>query len=408
MKINKFASGTILVAALFMSACSSDSQNNGWRGPMRDGVVTGFRSPDVWPGQLTQVWSQTVGLCDASPVLSDGRLFLHVKQDDNEVTLSLDAKTGRELWRTVNNTAPLVTGGAAPHPGPRSTPYVYGGKVYTCGAGGILTCMDAKTGEIIWQNRDFKEVPEFNTAMSPIVDDNICFVHLGGRLTGTVAALNAATGEKLWGLEGHPATYSSPVMMKVGNEKVLVVQTETDLIGISADGNLLWKLATPGERRFYNSSTPVVNGQNIIIAGQGLGTKSFRVDKTGDRYSLKEEWANPDFGVSFNTPLLKDGYLYGHEARLGKLFCLDASTGRTCWADTVAHNRFASALDLGKEILSVTAKGNLLVYAPSAEKYSEIAVYDVAKSEVYAHPVVTGNKIYIKDKEKVTCWEVGR
>jgi outer membrane protein assembly factor BamB len=115
--------------------------------------------------------------------------------------------------------------------------------------------------------------------MSPLVDGDKCFVHVGGRETGTVAAFNASSGEKLWELKGHPSTYSSPVIMKLGSEKVLVVQTETDLIGVSMDGKLLWKTATPGERRFYNSSTPVINGQNIIIAGQGLGTKSFKVEK---------------------------------------------------------------------------------------------------------------------------------
>jgi outer membrane protein assembly factor BamB len=221
-----------------------------------------------------------------------------------------------------------------------------------------------------------------------------------------VVAFDAATGEKLWELNGHPSTYSSPILMKLGKEKLLVVQTETDLIGVSMDGHLLWKFATPGERRFYNSSTPVINGQNIIIAGQGLGTKSLKVEKNGGSYTLTEVWSNPDYGASFNTPVLKDGFLYGHEARMGKIYCLNATTGETAWADTVSHNRFASNLDIGKEILSLTARGELLVYAPSSEKYTELAVYPVVKTDVYAHPVVAGNKIYIKDKENLTCWEV--
>ena len=320
--------------------------------------------------------------------------------------MCLDAETGNEIWRTVNNVAPEVTGGARPHPGPRSTPYVADGKIFTLGAGGVLSCLNASTGELIWKNEDYKEVPVFFAAMSPLVDDNKCFVHLGGKETGTLVAFNASTGAKLWELKGHPSTYSSPVIMKMGKEKVLVVQTETDLIGVSMEGALLWKTATPGETRFYNSSTPVINGQNIIIAGQGLGTKSFKVEKNGSGYTLAESWSNPEYGVSFNTPLLKDGYLYGHEARLGKIYCIDANTGETAWADTVAHNRFASTLDLGKEILSLTAKGELLVYAPSAEKYTELAVYPVANTDVYAHPVVEGKRIYIKDKENLTCWEV--
>jgi len=406
MKPFKITHVFILLLSVLLFSCSSEPQSNGWRGPQRDGVVKGFQSPATWPSQLNTVWTQQVGFCDASPVLVNNRLYLHVKQEANEVTLCLDAETGKEIWRTVNNPAPEVTGGARPHPGPRSTPYITDGKVYTLGVGGALNCLDAASGELIWKNEEYTEVPVFFAAMSPLVDENKCFVHMGGKETGTVAAFNASSGEKLWELKGHPSTYSSPVIMKLGNEKVLVVQTETDLLGISMDGRLLWKTATPGENRFYNSSTPVLNGQNIIIAGQGLGTKSFKVEKSGDGYTLTEAWSNPEFGVSFNTPLLKDGYLYGHEARLGKIYCMNANTGETAWSDTISHNRFASNLDLGNEILSLTGKGELLVYEPTAEKYTELASYPVAQTDVYAHPVVAGNRIYIKDKENLTCWEI--
>lgn len=395
-----------LLTLLFVSCDNSSDRQTGWRGPDRNGVVSDFDAPAEWPSQLKQVWKQNVGLCDASPVLLNNRLYLHVKQGENEVTLCLDAETGEQLWSTVNNVSPEVTGGARPHPGPRSTPYVAGGKVYTVGVGGALNCLDAQTGEVLWTNTEYTEVPDFFVSVSPLIHNNVCYVHLGGREAGAVVAFDAAHGGKLWELKGHPATYSSPVVFKVDDEEVLVVQTETNLIGISLDGKLLWQVPTPGERRFYNSSTPVIDGQNLIVAGQGLGTKSFRVTKTGDRYSLLENWANPDYGVSFNTPLLKEGYLYGHEARLGKLFCLNAATGETCWADSTAHNRFASNLDLGSEILSLTANGNLLVYEANPEKYVEKRNYTVSNTNIYAHPVVSGNKIFTKDKEHLTCWEV--
>ncbi len=403
----KLMSLILFLCTLTFASCDNASNRQaGWRGPNRDGVVSDFDAPAEWPVELKQVWQQNVGLCDASPVLANNRLYLHVKQGENEVTLCLDAETGEEVWSTVNNVSPEVTGGASPHPGPRSTPYIAGGKVYTIGVGGALNCLDAKTGEVLWTNTAYTEVPEFFAAVSPLVDDNICFAHLGGKETGTVLAFNASSGEKIWELKGHPVTYSSPVIMKVGKEKILVVQTETDLLGVSMKGKLLWQIPTPGERRFYNSSTPVIDGQHIIIAGQGLGTKSIKVSKSGDDFRLTQIWANPDYGVSFNTPLLKSGYLYGHEARLGKLFCLNAETGETCWADTTAHNRFASNLDLGNEILSLTANGKMLVYDANPEKYVEKKTYTVSNTNVYAHPVIAGNKIFTKDQEYLTCWEV--
>jgi outer membrane protein assembly factor BamB len=396
-----------LTASLMLISCEQENSSNwpGWRGPNRDGVVVNFRSPAEWPAGLTKVWTKNVGLCDASPALAYGRIYLHVKHNENEVTMCLDAESGEEIWQTVNNVSPEVTGGARPHPGPRSTPYVAGGKIYTLGVGGALNCLDAKTGQVIWKNEEYTEVPDFFVGMSPLLVDNKCIVHLGGK-NGSVAAFDAGTGEKIWTIDNEPATYSSPVIMKTGSEQILAVQTETDLLGVSLDGKVLWRIPSPGERRFYNSSTPVVDGQHIYIAGQGIGTKSFKIEKSGDEFTWTENWHNPEFGVSFNTPVLKNGFLYGHEARLGKLFCLNAATGETAWADTTAHNRFASILDLGNEMLSLSAKGDLLVYEPNSEKYGEKAGYKVSDTDVYAHPLVSGKRIYTKDKETLTCWEV--
>jgi outer membrane protein assembly factor BamB len=397
----------VLTTVLFFS-CGKERSNNewpGWRGLNRDGVVKNFQSPAEWPAELTKVWSQNVGLCDASAALMDGQIYLHVKQNESEVALCLDAGTGAEIWRTVNNVSPEVTGGAAPHPGPRSTPYVAGGKVYTLGVGGALNCLDAKTGEVVWKNDEYTEVPDFFVGMSPLVTGNKCIVHLGGK-NGSIVAFDTGTGEKIWTIDGEPATYSSPVLMRIGNEQVLAVQTETDLLGVSMDGNVLWRIPTPGERRFYNSSTPVVDGQSVFIAGQGIGTRSFKIEKTGNEYVWSESWHNTELGVSFNTPVLKDGFLYGHEARLGNLFCINAATGETAWVDSVTHNRFSSTLGLGKEMLSLTGKGDILVYEPNSEKYVEIAVYKVSDTDIYAHPLVSGKRIYTKDKETLTCWEV--
>ena len=194
--------------------------------------------------------------------------------------------------------------------------------------------------------------------------------------------------------------------MKVGNEEIIVLQTETDVIGISKTGSLLWKIPTPTEQRFYNSSTPIIYGENIIVCGQGKGTKSFKVEKTGAKYSFTENWTNPEYGTSFNTPVLKDGYLYGHEARLGKLYCLNSVSGKTCWADTTAHNRFASILDLGKVLLSLPANGDISFFESNPEIYVSIMKYKVAETEVYAHPLVIGDKIYVKEQELLTCWQL--
>ncbi len=377
-----------------------------WRGMNRDDKVTGFNSPAQWPGELKQVWQETVGLGDASPILVDDKIYVLTKDENDEVTICINAENGKSIWRTVNNTAPAVEGPASSHPGPRSTPACANGKVYTLGAAGFLHCIDAATGKIIWGNDSYKEVPQFFVGMSPLIVGNKCIVQLGGKETGTVVAFNAENGDVIWKLEGQPTTYSSPVTMKMGNEDVLVVQTETDMIGVSMDGKLLWKVPTPVQQRFYNCSTPIIDGQNIIVAGQDGGTHSYKIEKTGNEFSYSENWTNPDFGGSFNTPVLKDGYLYGNEARLGKLYCINTKTGKTSWNDETTLNRFAATLSLGNEILSLPATGNIIIFDGNPEKYNQIAMYKVADTEVYAHPIIARDKIFVKDKEMLTCWSL--
>ncbi|MCX6225801.1 MAG: PQQ-like beta-propeller repeat protein [Bacteroidia bacterium] len=385
------------------------AQNNdfpGWRGTNRDGKVTGFKAPANWPKELTKVWEVTVGLGDASPVLSNNKFYLLVKEGSNESLICLDAKDGKQIWKTDINPAPEITGPASSHPGPRSTPCISDGKVFSLGAKGVVACHDAKSGKLIWKNETYTtEVPQFFTGSSPLVTDKMVIIPLGGKTHGLVVAFDINNGKEIWKLEGAPCTYSSPLLMTI-DKIILVNQSETDVLGISMDGKLLWKIPTPGQRMFYNAPTPVIDGQNIIIAGSGAGTKSVTMKKEGDNYTSTDVWANPKLGTSFNTPVLKDGYLYGNDGRFGFVFCLSAKTGETAWADTVKLNRFASTLDLGKSILSLTGNATMVIFEPSGKAYKELAKYKVSETEIYAHPLAADNKIYIKDKEKLTCWEV--
>jgi len=406
MKRHFFLS-VLLIAGLIQGVAGFAQSNDfpGWRGVNRDGKVTGFTAPVAWPNELTKLWEVTVGLGDASPILVENKMYLMVKQDADEVLICLDInKNGKQIWKTVINPAPEITGPAGSHPGPRSTPCYYDGKIYTLGANGVVACHDAKKGKLIWKDdAHTTEVPAFFTSSSPLLVDNLCIVPLGGKENGVVVAFDAKTGAELWNVNEAPCTYSSPVLMTL-DQKIIVNQSETDLLGISMDGNVLWKIPTPGQRMFYNSSTPVIDGPNVMIAGAGTGSYLYNIKKEGDKYTVTDVWNNPKLGVSFNTPVLKDGFYYGNDARFGYLFCLNDNTGETAWTDTIKLNRFASTLDLGKAMLSLTANASLIIYEANSKAYKPLAKYKVSDTEIYAHPLVANNRIYIKDKEKLTCW----
>ena len=143
----------------------------------------------------------------------------------------------------------------------------------------------------------------------------------------------------------------------------------------------------------------------MIYTGHGLGTKAVKVQKQGDGFTLKELWNNPDLTTAYNTPVLKNGLLFGLSNR-GRLFCLNAGTGKTVWTDNTSHKNFGALLDAGSVILTLPSNSGLIAFEPSSKEYVELANIKVAETPVYAHPVIAGNRIYVKDQETLTMWTI--
>jgi outer membrane protein assembly factor BamB len=275
------------------------------------------------------------------------------------------------------------------------------------GVRGGLSCLDAADGKLAWRNDEFKAAPMFFVAMSPIVVDGTCIAHLGGKGAGAVVAFDLATGKPKWKWTGDAPAYSSPVLLTVDGTKQLVVQAENNLVGIAlADGKLLWQVATPAQFRFYNSATPIIDGQTVIYTGQGRGTKAVKIEKQGDGFAAKELWSNDKLGTGYNTPVLKDGLLLGLSDR-GSLFCLSAQTGQTAWTDAATRkDSFGSVVDAGSVMLALPSNSPLIAYKPSGKQYEELARFPVGGGPIYAHPVVSGKRIYIKDQASLALWTV--
>ena len=377
-----------------------------WRGPERNGKVSGFSAPEKWPTALSQKWKATVGLGDATPALVGDKLYVFARQGEEEVLLCLNAGDGKELWRD-KYAAQAVTGPANSHPGPRSSPTVADGKVVTLGVGGVLSCVDAATGKELWRKDEFpKVVPSFFAAMSPIIADGLCIAHVGGRDNAAVIAFDLGTGEVKWKWAGDAPAYASPVSMTVDGVKQIVVQTQKNLVGLApADGKVLWQVAAATMGMAQNAASPVVDGQTVIYTGQGRGTKAVKIEKQGDGFAAKELWSNDKVGTTFNTPVLKDGLLFGLSDK-GFFFCLNARTGETDWVDTTKRDRFGATLDAGSVILALPGNSELVAFKPNDKQYDELARIKVADTPTYAHPVVSGNRIFVKDKENLTLWTI--
>ena len=307
-----------------------------WRGPNRDGRSAGFTAPATWPKEITPKWKVTVGEGVATPALVGERLYVFSRQDGAEVTRCLEAATGKELWSDKYD-ALGAEGPAAGFSGPRSSPTVAGGKVVTLGIRGVLSCFDAASGKLLWRKEDFKGAwPRFFTASSPIVTGGLCIAQLGGANNGGVVAYDLATGSEKWRWTGDAPAYASPVLLTLDGVTYVVAETDTKIVALGlADGKLAWETPFAVQGRGYNAATPIVDGQTLIYAGSGRGVTAVKVEKQGGALAAKELWKNPDNSVQFDSPVLKDGFVYGLSAG-NDLFCLNAQDGKTAWTAPLA------------------------------------------------------------------------
>jgi len=282
------------------------------------------------------------------------------------------------------------------------------GKVVALGIGGVLSCLDAATGKVVWRKDEFPKItPKFYTAMSPILVDGMAVAHLGGEGNGAIMAFDLESGDMKWKWDSEGPSYSSPVLTTVAGTKQLVEMTEKSVVGLAvADGKLLWQVAFPVRGMAYNAATPIVDADTVIYTGQGRGTRAVKIEKQGDGFAAKDLWSNAEIGVQYNTPVLKDGLLYGLSDK-DVFFCLDAKTGQTAWTDTIKRGRnFAAIVDAGSVIIALPSNSELTVFKPGNKEYSELARIKVADTPTYAHPVIAGNRIFVKDQNTVAMFTI--
>lgn len=373
-----------------------------WRGPNRDNKITGFTVPQAWPKELSKKWKVNVGVGESSPVLVGNKLCVHARQGGDEVILCLDAASGKEIWKDKYATQP-ATGPASKHPGPRSTPAVAEGKICAFGVRGILSCLDAVTGKLLWRE-DSKAWPNFFTSSSPLLVDGLCIIYLGSEKNGILAAYELDSGKQKWQWTAQGAPYGSPVLLTADGTRQVVTLTAKAIVGISLDGGkLLWQVPFPIGYS-DTTGTPIVDGQNIICFGQEAGAIALRIEKDRDGVTAKQVWKKAQTTHRFNTPVLRDGLLYGMTP--GKLFyCMNAQTGETLWTDKTKRGECGAILNAGSVLLALTSDSELLAIQPSDKGYQELAKYTVADAPTWAYPIIAGNRVYVKDKAgSLTLW----
>ena len=414
MRIARLSLKSLVLTAVLLSSISLKADWPQWRGPNRDGKVSDAAIPATWPKALKEEWKTTVGIGHASPVEANGKIFVFTRQGEDEVLLCLDALSGKEVWRSSQPISYEMHEAARGHgKGPKSTPVVSNGIVYTLGISGVLSAHDVNTGKLKWRREFSKEYsktsPMFGTAMSPLVDSGLVIAHVGGPDKGALTAFDAQTGATKWSNAIDGPAYASPIIVTLAGTRQIVTFVQNSLVGVDfADGKLLWKL--PSKTQYDENINTVLSYKDMLIfSREGPGLSAIRLTKPGAEIVPEQVWANKEAELYMSTPVLQGSTLFGMTARQkGQFFAVDADTGKTLWQSPGRMGENAAILNLaGKMILFLTNDAKLIVQAVDGKTYTPVAEYTVASSPTWAHPLVIGKRILIKDETTLISLVVG-
>ncbi|MGA2739616.1 MAG: PQQ-binding-like beta-propeller repeat protein [Bryobacteraceae bacterium] len=393
----------VLVVAVWAVAGAEDWPQ--WRGPHRDGVATGFPEPKAWPEKLTLKWKVTVGEGHASPVVADGRIYVHSRQGDREVVSALRPENGQTIWQEGYAAPYTMNPAATSHgKGVKSTPVVQDGRIFTFGIGGTLSCFDATTGKPQWR-KEFGS-PDFGVATSPVVDGSLVIAYVGGNTQGALTAFDAASGTEKWSWKGDGPAYASPIVVEIAGTRQVVTQSRNKIIGVSAaTGALLWQI--PFKTAYeQNIVTPALYRDTLIFSGTGNPVTGVKVLKHGAEWTTETVWQNKDFSMYMSSPVVSGDLLFGFtERKRGQFFCLKPSDGAILWTSDGRQGDNAAIVAAGSVWLILTSDANLIVARQSGKAFEPLRKYSVADSPTWAHPVVLGHGILIKDATNLALWD---
>ena len=397
-----------LGAAAVTSARAQTGDWPQWRGPRRDGSVDAAL-PARWPEALKKRWQVQIGAGHASPVVSGNRVVVIARETDQEIVRALDVASGKEIWRAAYSAPYEVNSAAQSHgPGPKSTPAIAAGRVFTLGIGGILSAFDLATGSLLWRIPAPGALPDYGTAASPLIDpsgESSVIVHTGGYGYGGLRSFDAATGKPRWQWKGDGPGYGSPIIATLGGVRQVIAQTQKLVVGLDASaGTLLWQM--PFTTEFdQNAFTPVVFRDLVIIGGIDWPLTAIRLKTVDGKWIVETVWSNDQTPMFMSSPVVIGRTIYGLTTRrLGQFVAVDAASGKSLWSTQGREGENASILGSASWLLASTTDGKLVVAEANAQKYEEVRRYQIAESAVWAYPAITDNSIIVKDADNVICW----
>ena len=454
----------ILVSLLFCCALHTFAAD--WPeflGPNRDGASPETGLLDRFPeGGPRVVWQKEIGTGYGVPSVREGVLVLHHRVGDEEIVEAMDAANGASKW--AHKYASSYDDPFGYNNGPRCSPLLTVDRCYTYGAGGVLLCLDRKTGAPIWRRKTAKDfdVPQafFGVGSSPVLEDGKLIVQVGGQTDSNIVAFDAATGKTLWqngGAKtwdgalmqkwpgepfvkwdtGHPAfqkmsSYCTPVLATIHGRRHVLTVTRQGLISLDpatgAHQFSFW-FRSPREET-VNAMTPVVKGDLILISSAYYRSGSVLLRVKPDGKGVDEVWRSLALEMHWSQPSLVAGHVFGFSGRNepdGVFRCVEFATGKVKWErderwPNASHSKLragdkppdvfgrGSTIFADGKLIALGEAGLLGLFKPNTEKLEEISRWQVPglSYPCWGAPILADRKIFLRSEDKLICLDFAK
>lgn len=397
----------ITISLIIISVSMAQVAEN-WRGPDRQGIYHETGLLQEWPaGGPAMLWAyEGLGAGFSSPVVADGNIYVTGIEDGTGYVYKLSM--GGDL---VSRFAYGPEFHGEGYPGSRNTPAVVNNTIYIVSSNGVLVCMDASSGRIIWRRDLFNDFNGRNIRWglteNLLVDGDRIYCAPGGR-KHNIVALNRHNGEVIWSSEGtgEVSAYCSPLLVDHYGKRLLITHMKDHIVALNADtGRVQWKYSH-GNRWDVHPNTPIYHqGSIFAFSGYGQGGVKLKINPAGDAVSV--EWTN-NLDNQMGGAVLIDGHIYGSGQNNRFWVCVDWETGETIYRSSDIAK--GTVIWADGRLYCYSDRGELALVDPGTDEFiirgqTEIAL---GSGQHWAHLVIDSGVLYVRRGNALMAYDISR